>query len=282
MSYKFIRITTYYDGYLKNYYENFPDVIHLTYEEQLQHLSDNSVELTTSFNKCLKKLGVDSSEIISNAIPLQQRWAKEHNLDEDCSLEKLISEQIKFYKPDIVWIDTTKLFNKAWVQSLRDGFSFLKLIVGHICSPYNSVIENSFSSFDIMFTCTACTKKELSEAGLNTELIYHSFDPSILDLVKHAENNFPQIDFLFTGSLYTGYGMHKSRIEYIEKILDSGIDLTIFGNLETYSKVLLKQSVYYIINFLKNIKCDFIIDGLPILKNMKSMGKIKLVIILIN
>ncbi|MBI4931503.1 MAG: glycosyltransferase family 1 protein [Bacteroidetes bacterium] len=276
MSYRFIRITDYYDGYLKSYYERFPGKSHLSYEEQHNHLKNDSVELTSSFGKYLRNMGVDAMEIIANAEPLQRAWAKEHNLNEYLTFQKLISEQIKYYKPDVVWVDPTKLLNKKWIQNLRNEVRSLKLIVGHICAPYNSEIADSFSSFDIMFTCAPCQQKELTDMGSTAELIYHSFDPSILESLKTETKNYPRIDFIFTGSLFTGYGLHKSRIEYIEKMLEEDINISIFGNLETRSRVLSKKGMYYAINFLKNIKCNFIINEISLLKKNINYGDEKI------
>src|ERR1035437_2581071 len=144
MSYRFVRVTTNYDEYLRTYYKRFPNCTQLTYDEQYDHLINDSIEMVSSYGKCLRKIGVDAIEIVSNAEPLQKTWAKEHNLDKNYSQHKLILEQIKFYKPDVVWIDTTSLLNKKWIQRLRNEVPSIKLMVAHICAPFNSEIGDSF------------------------------------------------------------------------------------------------------------------------------------------
>ena len=276
MSYRFIRISDYYGDYLRNYYEKFPDNVHLAYKEQYDHLTDHSVDLVNSFSKYLRNLGVDAMDIVANAEPLQNKWGKEHIGIEKISFENLIFEQIKFYKPNVIWVDSTKLLNKKWIQKLRNEIPSLKLIAGHICAPYNSTISDSFSAFDMMFTCSPCIQKELSAAGLTTELVYHSFDHAILELLKADTKHFPKTDFVFTGSLYTGYGLHKSRIEYIEKMVEQGVEISIFGNLETRLNVFLKQSAYHSIHFLKTVGLSSMINKIPFLKNKVNYGDEKI------
>ncbi len=271
MSYRFIRVTDYYSGYLNSYYSRFPNSAQLPYEEQHDHLINDSIEMVSSYGKYLRKIGVDAIDLVSNATHLQNCWAKEHNLKENFTEHELILEQIKYYKPDVVWIDTTMLLNKKWIQHLRNEAPSIKLLVGHICAPFNAEIGESFHSFDLMFTCSPCTEVELKKMGIrNVQLVYHSFDHSVLDKLTTEKNNFPSENFVFTGSLLTGYGLHNERIDYIEKMLAQGINLSIYGNLEPKHRVLLKQGVSSTIRFLKSIKGDFIINNIPVLNKYKQ------------
>jgi len=272
MSYRLLRITNFYTEYINHYYIKFPNIKELSYDEQYNHLINDSIEMVSSYTKHLIKSGIDALDIVTNAEQLQQTWAKEHTISPDTSFKELITEQIKFYKPDVLWLDDSRLFNKTWIKHIKSEIPSIKLIAGHICAPYNTEISNSFSSFDIIFTCIPCMQEEIEKYGVATQLLYHSFDHSILDTINSEENNAPETNLIFTGSLYTGYGFHKTRIEYIEKMIENGIDLKIYGNLESRSKVLLKQTMYYSINFLKNINCDFLVDTLPVLKNYRNYG----------
>ena len=62
------------------------------------------------------------------------------------------------------------------------------------------------------------------------------------------------------------------RINYIEKFLDAGIDIKIYGNLENHFKILSKQSMRYILNILSSLKLNSLIDNTP-LKNYKQYSK---------
>lgn len=275
MSYRFIRITNYYGEYVEGYYNRFPAINELSYSEQHNHLIEDSIEMVSSYGKELRKLGVDAIDIISNAKYLQNTWAKEHNLENSISHNNLIFEQIKHYKPDVVWIDTSTLLNKEWIANLRKEVKSIKIIAAHICAPFNSVMEEAFKHIDIMFTCAPCTVEKLKEIGVkNVHLIYHSFDATVLEKIESTLNPFPEEDFVFTGSLLTGFGFHNERIEFIEKILASGVNLSIYGNLETNKKIFLKRSFSKTIKLLQKLHAEFVIEKVPLLNKNKNHSEV--------
>lgn len=267
MSYRFIRITDYYGEFLNSYYKNNIGNEQLDYTDQYNDIVNQSIEIVSSYGKYLRLKGVDAIDIISNATVLQKKWAKEHNLNDDLSNDEIVLEQIKFYKPDIVWIDTTRFLNVSWINNLRHEIKGLKQIVGHICAPYNATLAASFLSLDVVFTCSPCTAAELKELGVkNVELVYHSFNHSILEKIKSEPNPFPSSNLVFTGSLLTGYGLHNTRNEYLEKIVQSNIDLTLYGNLESNKRIFLKKSLSNTVRTLNKFNLNSIVNTIPILK----------------
>ena len=273
MSYKILRITNFYKEYITDYYLKNPDISSQSYDSQYQHLVDNSVEIVTSYSRFLKKLGVDAIDIITNADVLQKQWALENNMNPEIDFHTLVFNQIKKNKPDVVWIDDARLMDKKWLIELRGKVPSLKLLVGHICAPYNSTMCESFTSFDILFTCTPCLQKELSTFGVRTELLYHGFNHSILDTIGSETQNSKKIELIFTGSLYTGFGFHKSRIEFIEAMIRQGVSVKMFGNLESESKVRMKQIMNLSMKALKSINGHYLVDKIPVLKKYKNYGE---------
>ncbi len=270
MSYRFIRITDYYGEFLKSHYENNPDNKGLNYQEEYNSIVNESIEIVSSYGKYLRKAGVDAIDIISNADSLQKKWTKEHNINSDLSSEEIVLEQLKYYKPDVVWIDTTRLLTKEWINLLKNEVENLKLVVGHICAPYNETLETAFHELDIVFTCSPCTVTELKQKGVKqVELVYHAFNHSILDEIKGNKNKFIESNLVFTGSLITGYGLHNERIEYLEKIVNSNIDMAFYGNLESTNRIFLKRSFSQTIRLLNKLSLDFIVDNISILNKHK-------------
>ncbi len=272
ISYRFVRVTDYYPQYLKRYYDKNQSVCSKSYNEQYQLLTSDSFEIVSSYSKNLSKLnGVEAYDIISNATVLQEKWRKENNLAADISKQDLILEQLKQLKPNVVWIDDFSLIDEKWNLKLRQEVPSIKLLLGHICAPYNDEIKEKFKLFDIMFTCIPCMKKDLNAQGIKTYLLYHSFEKSILDRINQ-NNLFPETNFLFSGSLYPGSGFHKSRIEYIERMLKSGINIDLYCNLESFRKVLTKKIMYYTINAFKSLGLAKMIDKVSFLRKNKSYG----------
>lgn len=271
MSYRFVRITDNYPQFIDHFYSKHHELIQKPYTEQYNLLVNSSFETASSYVKNLNKIGIEASGIISNAEVLQNTWKKENNLPEDISRQELILKQLKSLKPDVVWIDDFSLIDSSWKNSLLQQVPSVKLLLGHICAPYNAATAEKFKLFDIMFTCIPCQQRELTSQGINAQLMYHGFEATALDNIN-TNNTFPVSDFLFSGSLYAGSGFHKSRIEYIESMLKAGINMDLYCNLESQSKLVAKKAMYHLINSLNKLKLDSIIDHVPVLKKNKNYG----------
>jgi len=273
MSYKLLRITDLYPQYIGSVYQKYPELSSLSFIEQSNKLSLKSVEISSSYVKELNAMGVESAELITNAPVAQKQWLKENNLPEDTSLPETILKQIEYFKPDVVWLDTTALLNSSFIIQLKKLNPFVKKVVGHICAPFNTEIEKGLMQLDAVFTCTPCIENELKLKGMkNVTLVYHAFYPEIINWVKEDNNPFPVNDFVFTGSLYTGYGLHKSRIEYIENMLANNIKVGIYGNLESRTTVLKKQAMYYAINAFNKLGASSFINNISLLSRFKNYG----------
>jgi len=275
MSYKFIRVTDYYSGFLKTFYSTNSNIAELDYETHYSQLTEQSIEIVSSYGKYFRLAGVDALDIISNASILLKRWAKENGVNQYLSDEAILIEQIKHFKPDIVWIDTTRFLNKKWLNELKNEVKSIKLLVGHVCSPYNQVIFDGLRQLDIVFTCTPGLVKEFKEKGINNvELVYHSFNHSVLESIQNASNSFPDNNFVFTGSLTTGYGFHGTRIKYIEAILNSGIDMTIYGNLESTNRIFLKKLFSILVKVMNSLRLDGLVNSIPLLNKHKKHAEV--------
>lgn len=272
MSYCFARITNYYPQLLNYLYNKTPSLINKTYSQQHDALVSDSYEIASCYVTNLKKLGVKSFDIISNASHLQRAWRTENKISNHISTQELITRQLKKNNPDVVWIDDFSFVDTNWKADLLKKVPSVKLLIGHICAPFNSELEKKFKLVDIMFTCTPCLKKQLEKIGLKTYLLYHGFEESILENIG-SDNSFPETDFLFSGSLYTGSGFHNKRIEYIENIIQSGIKISIYGNLDSWKKIVAKKAFRQIVKTIKRIGAENMVEKIPLLRKYKNYGK---------
>lgn len=275
MIYSLLRISKLYDNYINDYEKTHYNYSFLNYDEQYFNLIHHSQDLSGSYEKSFNDIGVKATNIIFNARKLQERWAIEHNINPLISSIDLIFEQVKYYKPDIVWLDTSQLFDRKWINNLKNEISSIKLIIGHICSPVNAKMIESYSSFDLILACSTCIQKELATYGIKAELLYHGFDHSILNYIE-TDKNQKKIDVVFTGSLFTGFGFHKRRIEFIERLIESNIAIKTFGNIESRKKKFFKQCMNRILVILLFLKCNFLIEKIHFLKKYKNYGKEKI------
>ena len=273
MSYRFIRITNNYPQYIKDFYLKHSDIHLKSYQEQHTLLTNDSIETASAYVKNLNKIGIQAVEIITNASILQETWKKEHQLPQNISERDLIIAQIKEFRPEVVWIDDLSLVDSTWKSTLLQEVPTIKLFVGHHCAPFNDNLLDKFKLFDILFTCIPCLKTEFEKNGIDTYLLYHGFETSILDKINE-NNSFPFTGFLFSGSLFSGSGFHKTRIEYIEAMLKSGINIDLYCNLESFKKILVKKIFYHLIVGLRAFKLHKIIESVPFLRRNKAFGDI--------
>lgn len=271
--YRFARVTNYYPQYLESFYSN-STYVKLSYDQHYLSLIEDSLESASSYTKALNKLhDVAAMDIISNALPLQQTWRTQNNIPASVSSDLLIIEQLVKFQPDVVWVDDFNLINEEWISSFKKRLPNNKLLIGHICAPYGPSIEKKFSHFDIIFSCIPCMVEELRGKGYKSHLLYHSFDSDILEKLKTAElKNFPPSQLLFSGSLYSGAGFHNTRVEYLESFIQRGFPLTLYGNLESASKIKSKKLFRAAIRLIKTFGLGFLIQKISFLKSKEAYG----------
>jgi spore maturation protein CgeB len=181
MSYCFVRITDNYPQFIENFYLQNPSATQLSYNEQYSSLVNSSYETASLYVKNLNKMGINAHGIITNATELQNTWKKENNLPSEISKQKLVIEQLKKYKPDVIWIDDFSIIDSEWKNELLKQVPSIKLFIASICAPYNSIIADKFKLFDVIFSCIPCQQKELLQNGANAHLLYHAFEASALE-----------------------------------------------------------------------------------------------------
>ena len=270
MSFKLQIISILYRQYLEKYYERYSFIKEETYQKQYDHLLNDSSELVALYTRTFNKLGLDTSYVITNAHALQTAWKKQNNIDCKNNIS-LVYEQIKNCNPDVLWIEDASYLNKDWINYVRRSMPSIKLIMSSHCAPCNDKLLNEFGNLDFVITCTPGIKLLFENNGIKSYLVYHGFDPGILEKLDQ-NNDFPDNDFVFSGSLYMGGGFHFKRIEYIERILKSDINLKIYGNLESKYKIWAKQLAFCGYRGLRALHLEKIISSIPFLRENKGYG----------
>lgn len=265
MSYCFVKVTTYYQEYLKNFYARYPFSKQQSYQEQYDQLMADAFGWSDFFSKNLRKLGVEAYEIVANPESLQKAWASEHGLKFSSDwMKSIVLEQLRAYKPDVILFQDSQTFNGGWVKELRSRIPSLKTVIGWCCAPYRDEYMRQFKVFDYMLTCSPLFASEFVKHGMRTYQINHAFEASLLPRVS-PNNTYPEIDFVFAGSLFSH---HNTRKQVIETLLESGIDLQVYTNLRTISPVrlLAKRSAYLAAGVLKTTGLESLAKPLPGIK----------------
>lgn len=250
MSYKLVKIASYYKDFLTNFYAENTKLPEKSYQNQLSALMKAGNSWADYYSKNLEKLGVEAYEIVANAIPLQKAWANENNSDRNGV--QLVLEQIKKLKPDVVWFQDSFTFNGQFIRDLRREVSSVKLVIGNCCSPYTSEHLQLFAEFDFITTCSPLFEQKFNSEGLKALLLYQAFEPKILDKISTPTK---EKDIIFIGNIISGEGYHDSRKEFLEKILAQNIVLDFRGNIynRQSSDVLKKQILFSIVKTSKSL-----------------------------
>lgn len=259
MNLRFVRVTNYYPQVIDWFYKSNPDVASASYRQHYQQITYDVLDSVSAYNHELNKLGYHATEVISNAIPLQRAWLKENHFKPNLPLDETVIHQLIKLKPQVLWIDDLSLAEQSFISAIKSSIPELKMLITHICAPYNKTIESKLKLFDLVVTCTPAFMKDLKSLGLNSVLIYHGFDTRITDFIKPDLSSSHSI--VFSGSLYTGSAFHQGRIHFLEKMVSSGLEMEIYANTESR----IKFSVRKVYEFFKH--------GSPTVRPMKYYSR---------
>jgi len=272
MKSKLLIISTLYQKFLKDYYIKYPTIISKSYTEQYQHLLNDASEFVSSYTRTFNEIGINTKCIISNAKPLQNTWLLENKLNTKDE-KSIILEQIKDFKPNVLWIENKNLIDSNFLKQIKSNNKDIKLIFTYHCAPYSNKDADNLKLLDFVLTCTPGFQKKYEKQGIKSYLVYHAFDSKILDKLSNKKKNESFNNLVFSGSLFLGGGFHNERTKLIEKIIKKNIDIKIYGNLEKRNKIVAKQTAYYLYKILNKIKLKKYISKIPILNKFENYAK---------
>lgn len=240
MNLRFVRITNYYPQVIDWFYKSHPADASASFNQQYQHITSNVLDHVSAYIRELNNAGYQATEIITNATELQNRWLKENHFRPNLPATETVMHQLFKLKPEVLWIDDLSLAEPTFISAIKSSIPELKMLITHICAPYNKAIETKLKLFDLVVTCTPAFANELKSLGLNCALIYHGFDTQILNYLKPVPS--PQYSIVFSGSLYTGSAFHQGRIRFLEKMINAGLDIELFANTESRLKFIARKA----------------------------------------
>jgi spore maturation protein CgeB len=245
MSYRIVKITTFYPEFLDGYYARNEGIDTRPFGEQYSHLMAQAFANADFYATHLRALGVDAYEIIANADPLQHAWAREH--DTSSSGKNLLIAQLKHLRPDVVYFQDALTHNGEFIQTVRREVPGVRTILGWCCAPHSEQQLGSFGAFDTMLSCSLDLVEKYRRAGLRAALVNHAFEGSLLPRIQ-ADNPYPEEDVFFAGSLFDGQLHHLTRKKILHSLQQQGVRVRIHGNLGKSVRhpwrALLKQPVY--------------------------------------
>lgn len=228
---KILIIDTYYERFLKRFYEQQKENIeNLNYNELRQLLFNQLFGTSNFYSKNLKKIGVEAEEIIFNDVILQTKWAKENNLKlklEDSLWLKIFNKinkkinrilgkgylygilinQIESYKPDILYIQSPTYFSPLFLKRIK---RLVKLLIAQIASPLPPLWF--FKPYDLVISSLPNYVEYFRKNKINSEYLKLAFEPEILNHLQKKEN---QYSITFVGSFAN---VHQKFVPVFEEV----------------------------------------------------------------
>lgn len=202
---KILFLNIYYEEFLRSHYKE-NKIAHLEYMEQWDSIQGMMFGDSDFYSRGMSKQGWEAHDLITNCKPLQRQWAKENVKGNLHAKHPIWIEQIRQYKPDVVYSQGLWLVNDDTYPLIKDH---CKLIVGQVGSQLDNFTSNHY---DLIFTSHPEYPDKFKEAGVESYYLPLAFEPRVWERVKGQKRDIP---ISFIGQLTAG---HTRRKEVLERI----------------------------------------------------------------
>ena len=225
---RLMRISTAYDGFVRSFYAQRPELASRPFREQYETIIDEPYGWCDLWTRFVGPRGYECFEPMTNIQPAQFQWAKEHSVEANPAdwFLPLTMAQIEWYKPDVLICNDYASFNYDFLTEARKRVPSIRVIVGWCGAPYRD--EKVFGAYDLTLTNLKCHIERFRQIGVHAAYMHHGFDPAILGKINTTGPK--RYDFSFVGSIVKKPGFHNERERLLLALLER-TDLTIFADL---------------------------------------------------
>lgn len=208
---KVLLFWSYYDLYIKQFYNKNVDLNKSSYNHQLDTILNDNFGWSSSLAKQLALTGHEVQIILVNVEPIQRAWANENGYEFDIKSWRysIPIEQVKRFLPDIIWIGSMFNYFGDYLGNLKN---YCKKIFAWTACPMPKLLN--LSHIDCMLTSHANYQSHFKELGKNAEILLPSFNEAILPSFRCKSRN---IDCSFIGGLSWA---HIERIKAIKNLAE--------------------------------------------------------------
>ena len=198
-----------YLRFINSYYEKNPGLELASYEYQKAAMNATFFGDGDLYTEGLRAVGWEADDLVQNCGQLQNAWARENGYTGN----DIILEQIRRYKPDVLFSQATFLLSQESHDAIRQH---VKLIVGQQATPVRDFSTAHW--FDIVFTAYEPYIEKFAEVGVDAHYLPYAFESRVLDHLDVKERD---LDVTFVGQVT---GLHVRRRVLLEHMSNLGID----------------------------------------------------------
>lgn len=175
-------VDTCYPAFLTSHYESNPGLERRTYAEQWRALMRTFFGTADSYSHHLRELGHEAHEVVVNAEPLQNAWAREHRRNWSLpgrrrrSDRQLVLQQVDWFQPDVIYLQHLSCLSPRTLDALA---AKSRLLVGQIASEAPG--SEYLTRFDLILTSFPHYVPRFRGIGVDSEYLKLAFDPRILE-----------------------------------------------------------------------------------------------------
>jgi hypothetical protein len=239
---KFLIINTDYPEFISWFYKYNPGFAMCSYEEQAAKRFNSLFQFSDFYSKNLQLLGHEAVEVFANNEIMQRKWAFEHKIKvpppfrwkiykkgnvlpyprrvaDDRWLYYLLREQVKFYKPDILYVQAMPNISTFFLSEIK---RWVRLVVGqHAATDLSG--KGDFNCYDLVLSSFPQTVERFRSNNIPSERLRLGFEPKVLECLN-KEN--AKVDISFVGGFHA---VHTSRVEWLESICSQ------YNNIKVWS-----------------------------------------------
>jgi spore maturation protein CgeB len=265
---KITLINTYYPNSIAKIYHLNPELHKQPYQTQLERVNELAGGRILNLSKHFERLGYEVQKIVANASSIQRTWARENDMKIAESLidsiksdfwernirlgidmysgvhvvgsmprvlQHIAIEQVKKFKPDVIFDSDMMIFSKEAKKQLRQ---LCRVYFGE--SGYALPTRIDLSAYHFLLSCDPAYVENFKAAGLEAYLWHHGFEHSQLDDLNIAA--IPKTrGIVFTGSVGR---YHKVRREILIGA-SKQLPVEIFGKFDNApSDIVVKPAVF--------------------------------------
>src|SRR5438552_3240614 len=191
---RFLIVDTYYPAFMHDVYAARPGLQDASYDAPLRALMDECFGTANFYSRNLRALGHEATEIVANCVPLQRSWVRDNlgarRLVEPQGvlkqlprvgkwwharwLNRVLLEQVKAFRPDVVHFQDMPGTNPAVLRALRP---YVGLITGQIACEYSPSAD--FGAYDLVLSSFPHYVENFRRQGLQSEYFRLGFEPSV-------------------------------------------------------------------------------------------------------